>query len=447
VHTTRRKLAIACIAAAWLLLIAPVARPAHAAASAPIAFVGTDYNIYQCEGDCSKPRCLTCPVRGTEARAAGVIPVATTPAQQRRPANAFGWPTYSPDASKIAYIAMSGKGGGPSSGVYVYDLDKGLSLKLFESSTERVIYLYWLPDGRQLSFLTSEPGGRLTLMLAQIRENAPLRIVATGAPLYFNWNRAGGELLLHTSLSGTERGERVSLMSITPTSQDTVRVLAEGYAPFKAPCWSADGKHLAFVATENDIAHLYVADADGKNPRAAAKLMVGQSSFVWAPDSRRIAFSTAQLPPHEVMDGISIVDVADGRVRRLVEDGVVAFYFSPDSKQIAYVGVPPKRPYYTWNVVDVGSGHKRELARFLATGEEGVAWRYFDQLALSHNIWAPDSSAITFAGVIVKKPRGGKAPGHPLKAPAPQIIIMPVGGGAPRMVAEGVLAFWAPRVR
>jgi len=302
--------------------------------------------------------------------------------------------------------------------------------------------LFWLPDGKRLSFLVMEPNARFSLMLAELREGAPIRIVATGAPLFFDWGRKAGEILIHLN---SRRAGLVSLVSLTPTSQDVERELARGDAPFKTPCWSPDGAHLAFVASDDDdVARLYVADSDGKNAKAMVKLLPGQSSFVWARDSRHIAFSTAQLPPYDAMDGISLLDITDSSVKKLVNDDVAAYYFSPDSRWIAYVAVPAKETVYTWNLVDVRSAKRRKLVSLLATNEETIAWRYFEQLSLSHSVWAPDSSAIAFAGALVKKEQRGNVPNRPMAAPAPNVMIMPIDASEPRTVARGVVAFWAP---
>ncbi len=214
VRESWRRIRTASLAVAALLLIPLVV---SAASPARLAFVGIDDNIYECTGDCARPRCVTCPVHGTEARAAGMRAAAFEQPQDEG-ATKFAWPTYSPDGRKLACLSSGSKQGRLSYGVYVYDLEKMISTRIFESSIERAIYLFWLPDGARLSFLVTEPDGQLTLMLAQARGDAPIRIVASGAPLYFDWNRKT-ELLLHTNTAGPE-AERVSLMNVTPTSQD-----------------------------------------------------------------------------------------------------------------------------------------------------------------------------------------------------------------------------------
>ncbi|MFZ0887240.1 MAG: hypothetical protein WA005_02200 [Candidatus Binataceae bacterium] len=408
-----------------------------------IAYVDTDSNIHVCEGDCKKPQCLTCPVASMEARRRDrVLPVRLAPVAAASEDTEYGWPTFSPNGRKLAYVSARGRRAAQNFGVWVYDFDKKESLKIFESPTERGIYMYWLPDGKRLSFLVTEPDNRLSLMLAEVRENAPIRIVTSGWPLYYDWGPHPDELLVHTNQTRSENREQVWLMNLTPTGQEVERMLWRGRAPFKSPCWSRDGKHLALVATQDDVARIYVADPDGKNPKPIAKLLPGESSFVWSPDSRHLAFSTAQLPPNTVFDGISIVDIADGSIRKIVNEDVAAFYFSPDGNRLAYIGVPPQRPYFTWNVIDLRTPKKRELAKFVATTEGTIAARYFEQLSLSHTIWAPDSSAFVFAGVILKEvPK--KAPAT-IPTPPPQVVVMPIDGGKPRYIAKGIIAFWSP---
>ncbi len=60
-----------------------------------------------------------------------------------------------------------------------------------------------------------------------------------------------------------------------------------------APAFSPDGSALAFLrATPEGKPQLHVVEADGGEPQAITEQKLGVSEFSWAPDSRRIVFSS-----------------------------------------------------------------------------------------------------------------------------------------------------------
>jgi len=408
-----------------------------AAAQSSIAFVGTDSNIYYCKRDCVTAECLTCPIRGLEVRASGLVD-AVLPVAKQEPAD-YNWPTYSPDGTKLAYVSTRRGQDGPVFGIYVFDFKTRNAIQIFESPSERPIYLFWPADSDKLSFLLAGSRG-LSLMLAEVRADEPVRFVARGVPLYFDWNLPRHKLAVHTNSNAAPRTEQVYLMSLTENGQAVDKVLSEGAAPFKAPAWSRDRKHLAYVANSAGQAKLYVGDGEGNNPRPMVSLPEGESSFVWAPDSRRIAYSTAPMGENLAYDGIWLLDIATGKIKKLVREPVTAYYFSPDSRHLAYIAIPPG-PYFSWKVADLPSGKSLHLLDFVTTGDEAIAYRYFDQLALSHSIWSPRSDALIFAGVLI--PGEGEAM-PPMFSPPPSVWIVPIAKAPPRKIADGKLAFWSP---
>jgi Tol biopolymer transport system component len=429
-------------AAAAVILQFALATIAHGAtAPGAITFVGTDSNIYYCDAKCPEPKCVTCKAAAIHVRRDdAIVPVADS-APDAGPAIAteYGLPTFSPDGKRLAYSSETHSQSGDSFVVWVYDLARSQPMQIFESRAERILYLAWLPDAQHLSFLLAEPRG-LSLVLAELKESTPVRIVATGMPLYFDWGARPGELVLHMLALDSDRTEQVSLMSLTPTSQNVVKLLSRGRTPFKTPAWSPDGRRLAYIANNHAESNLVVADADAAHPRSVVSLPVGDNSFVWAPDSAHLAYSTAIMARNPIYHGIKLVDVASANSRWLTHNDVAAFFFAPDSRHLAYIGVPEDKPYYTWSVVDLKTGAEKTLGNFLATSEESVAYRYFDQLAVSHTIWSPDSSSFIYAGVrLVGSP--GQSLGF---APPPAAYIVPIDGSEPRRISTAVLAFFSP---
>jgi len=449
-RTSGAKLGAALLAIGLSMLVAGAADARAAstasrgvATSAAITYVGIDNNIYYCAAACPKPKCLTCPIEGEHvrrrARGAVVAAAYSESGDEQAAVSQYGWPTFSPDASRIAYSSVTRAKSGVSFAVWVYDLKRREATQIFESATEHVDYIYWLPDNQQLSFLLREPAG-LSLMLAQAREHAPIRIVMTGAPIYFAWGPKPDELAVHTAGSDPESSERVELVSLTDTSQSVDKVLSHGRSPFKTPCWSRDGKHLAWIANNHAEANLVVADADALHPRSIVSLAIGNSSFEWSPDSGHLAYATAVIAHDPAFHGIKLVDISDASSRTVTRDSVAAYFFSPDGRYLAYIAVPENKPFYTWELVDLNSGKTRDLGNFISTEEESVSYRFFDQLAVSHSIWSPDSRAIVFAGVRLLA-----EPSRTLRVtPPPTVWSVTIDGGPPRAIGRGTVAYYAP---
>jgi hypothetical protein len=156
---------------------------------------------------------------------------------------------------------------------------------------------------------------------------------------------------------------------------------------------------------------------------------------------------------------LRLIDAQSGKVRTLLDGDVLGFAWSPDGKTIAairFVNVPaggvlpsaapgasgasgPPAPSASAEAarteirltfIDVASGDIRSdpNVRPSVTYVNGVL-AYFDQYALSHHLWAPDSSSILLPELTNEGTE--------------QINVFYPDGGAP-VAFDGTLAFWSP---
>ncbi|MEV8147623.1 S9 family peptidase [Arthrobacter sp. NPDC080073] len=112
-----------------------------------------------------------------------------------------------------------------------------------------------------------------------------------------------------------------------------------------APAFSPDGRALAFLRAGPDgKPQLHVVEAEGGEPQAMTEQKLGVSEFSWAPDSRRIVFSS-RVPEegrYGTIDGVG----ADSEDPRLITDNQYRLnglgYTADKPAQLFVVDVPER---------------------------------------------------------------------------------------------------------
>jgi dipeptidyl aminopeptidase/acylaminoacyl peptidase len=285
------------------------------------------------------------------------------------------------------------------------------------------------------------------------------------------------------------------------------KLLAGGEKGESAPRFSPDGRKLAFISTRDDAAQVFVMDVGGGEARQVTKLAAGvQPPLVFSPDGSKVAFvSDVQIEPEEQspvkarrlrrlmfrhwdewragvrhhvfvarVDGAGEpVDVTPGDFDsppHFYEDGGIAF--SPDGSDIAFVSNREGGDREAWTtnrdvwIVPAGGGQAKKLTtantaadetpafspdgKFIAVrsqrrvGFEADRW-YIDiydratgskrtvfetpDLSVLEFVYAPDGASIWFTAA---------------EKGSHNLYVVPVSGGAPRLVAKGG-AISAPR--
>jgi TolB protein len=320
----------------------------------------------------------------------------------------FGFPTWSPDGSHIAAVRSSGT----ETSLVVFDAAAERPAEpvvIFSKPAVEPFYLYWTPDGQAVSFLASEAAG-LSLRIAPADGSAPIdgsgpgAVVRSGNPFYYDWI-ARDRLVAHIGV-----GPEAVLGEIGLDGKATGPALGSP-ADFRSVVASPDRKSIGFVLEAKTGAdQVVVAAHDGSNEHKMA--VFGPAAVAFSPSSDSVASIgpvESGAPVGFPLGPLRLIDAASGKVRTLIDGAVVSFWWSPDGRTIAALRV--REPAAASSSADPSVAAEESPARLLfvevATGKirsrptvrpaptfiNGIL-AYFDQYALSHHVWAPDSSSV-----------------------------------------------------
>jgi TolB protein len=370
------------------------------------------------------------------------------------PGVTFQFPAWSPDGTRIAAIGAGSDGKGLIDVFTARTTGAGETDPpiIYESTDRPPFYLYWRPDSKALTFLTSEATD-IALRIAPADGSHTEAIVRHGSPLY--WDFADHDrLLVHIGITGADAflGE-IDLAGATKEPA----VLAPG--AFRAPLISNDYKDRAYVVPSSDSAGTLVLETRDGSSRHTTPVF-GLAALGFDPSGTNLAFispKTAQDQAIGIPIGpLRILDSGTGAVTTLRDGSVVAFFWAPDGRTVAALqldvagggGVASAAAVRTVAAplaaaspspgvglrlvfVDVATGALRserqvQLSALFLT----QLLPFFDQYALSHRVWSPDSASIALPLVG----DGG----------ANQIFVIRADGSGFNRVADGTTAFWSP---
>lgn len=178
-------------------------------------------------------------------------------------------PAISPDGLTLAF----GSSRDGNAEVYVQPLARGPARRLTDNVADDRAPA-WRPDGARLAWLATRDGhARVWTMAPDGSDAAPLR-EGTSEDLHFAWSRDGRFIALATQPTP----DNVDLIVY-----DAVRGLQFGAFTgpdiTEQPAWSPDSRWLAYFATHEDNADLYLAHPDGTEVRR----LTSDSAPEWLP--------------------------------------------------------------------------------------------------------------------------------------------------------------------
>ena len=200
-------------------------------------------------------------------------------------------------------------------------------------------------------------------------------MLALGAAVALPMVTAGGDLAGYKLLVTMVRTGDTEIYLVDPHWGDARNLTRSPKSEERYPCWSPDGKQIAFISDRDGPPNLYVMKADGSGVRRLTRTRAVCYMPSWS--GNLIVFGMHGDKPE--MASIR----PDGTNLRILGDGHDPC-ISPDGKQIAYTG--EVRGGVTVFLMDVDGGHKRQLVR-----EVNPFGAVFPS-------WSPDGKQIAYSG-------------------------------------------------
>ena len=357
-------------------------------------------------------------------------------------------PTWSARGRRLAFVRFDQLADGSIRGaILTTDRASRNPQVVWESGELAPVYLYWSPDSRWISVLSqgsAEDG--MELGLVDAAGKLSYKPLDTGLPLYWAWDPGNRFMLAHVG-GGTPSGGRLTLLDIRDGTQK--RNFNVRPTRFQSPQVSPDGQRMLYVDSGSGSAQLVLRDIEGPG-LDVLKTVSGSAFFSFSRDGRRVAVMESPTPQLSA-DGTLRVLVTRRSERsvELDDPSVIAFFWAPNSRQIAYLilvspaelqqllvepvfAADPEQLYVHLQVMDVRSGDSWNVATFPITRGSLSTLQFFDQYNRSGSIWSPDGNWLVFSAVA----RGG----------FPGIYLGSASGNLkPRFVTRGDLGAWSIR--
>ena len=310
-------------------------------------------------------------------------------------------PNWSPDGQRVAW------GRGPQTGtgsVVVVSIGDG-------STTEYItpyvpFYVSWRDDGDAIALLGAVQGatGTETGLTTVHLDTGVVNWHYASASFYLDWSPDGRSMINHLSGVSLEVYELQARSSV-PIASPTGR--------FHAAEWMPDGSSVIYVrpSTAESVGgfgpggllaatqSLPVDELVRHDLATDTVEILGQApgivAFSIAPNGSRVGYTSVGDA-----DGsfIHLIDLDTRETESFASGAVEVWQWSPDSEKILLMGVDRVTQTISYRVWNDG-----EIVAYSTSTPTVVFFNrylfYWGQYDRSHSLWAPDSSAFTFAAV------------------------------------------------
>jgi len=197
-------------------------------------------------------------------------------------------PRWSPDGTRIAFVAPEKDDDKAKSQVWVIPVRGGEARRVTRLKQGASAPI-WSPDGKQIAFLSRDPKPDdderdPKKPKIEIKDG---RVFATDVKVV--------DRIRYRSSDFLPKEDRRHIY-LVPAAGGRPRKLTDGDFDDHSPCWSPDGKQMAFVSNRGRdpdwdlVTDVWVVPCAGGKPRRLSTLVGGAYSPAWSPDGKTLAY-------------------------------------------------------------------------------------------------------------------------------------------------------------
>lgn len=191
------------------------------------------------------------------------------------------------------------------------------------------------PDGRSVVF-ARHGDDSIRLYRRDLTTGVEERLCVRDNPMFDAVFSPDGAALVLAYDETTPNQGNLDVYRFTPGDGSLTKLVGDGQglSHEESPCWSPNGKRIAFTSTRDGNQELYVANADGSDMQRLTSDPAIDAHPAWSPDGTAIAFATARW------GDLELARIApDGtQLRRLTDSPGLDDYpaWSPDGWRLAW---------------------------------------------------------------------------------------------------------------
>jgi Tol biopolymer transport system component len=210
-------------------------------------------------------------------------------------------PAWSPDGTRIAYVASTGG----ISQIFVMNADGSGQTQVTHETTTTTAASWpaWSPDGKRIAFTRDAPNNKSQLAVIDADGSAEAALTPVPAALLGHdespaWSPDGTKIAFDRWAAQTQTdvwvmnadGSGATQLTHTPDPDDG------GFS--SVPRWSPDGTRIAFATNQDNLPHdnnlsgseIYVMNADGSSPVRLTHDDTDDVPGSWSPDGKQIVY-------------------------------------------------------------------------------------------------------------------------------------------------------------